>query len=204
MKYAAILIFLLFSILQPVIAQEPQIEWVRMPERTDITNRIHIFVDVSASMGPSELALAINQALHISEQPIDELNIAITVFGDSHERLQIVDEDSDIGPNWMCMPSQEHIDRIRDFLDDHSVSDAATHLVGALEAAINEDIDNISYIVISDCNIMDLHIVQEIELNGPIGFIGIGADTRGFFAEVAEEQRWWFGNYAISIPEPWK
>lgn len=193
------ILFLLLLMFSPVSAQE--MEMVIPPRRDQITKNIHLIIDYSGSMEPEEIRMAVNQAIMIAGQPGDEFNVAITVFGQDYVRMEILDEECELGPNWMAMPSQDHLDTIIDFLGSVAINDNSTLAEEAVRAAINEEIDDLTVIIISDCVIQDRWRLPEVMSGSGVHFGFVGIDSRMArnegFMELCEENDCWF----INIPK---
>lgn len=217
-------VLLLMSLMIPsVIAQDtdgpapPQVqaEMVIPVRKGDITENIHIIVDKSGSMDENQLRVAIGEAITISSQGLEDLNIAVTLFGADSARLTHRDPDSPIGPNWLRLPSEPNLERIQRFMGT-GINGGGTALLAPLQRAIRENIGNhkgkpriLTIIIISDCEFDSMDRLRteipKILKGRPvrIGFVGIdayvGENSRP--VALARACKSWFVNLRIVEPE---
>jgi len=138
----------------PTIAEENI-----LPQPGDIRKNIHILFDQSGSMSLSEHQAALQQIEAIVSQAFDEFNLKVTAFGHGHATLipskdggfDILEE----APTWMSLPSQNNLDRVKNWLGSKQVESSHTQALGATLAALAEDIDDLTIIVVSDCILDD-------------------------------------------------
>lgn len=141
-------------------SQDPQqkapevITWVKTPDV--IHKNIHFVLDKSGSMSLTQLTSAMNCFLNIAEQSSDELNIAITVFGERAARWAGKPDDN-TPAGWASLPNKENLDSAKEWLKNVEVGTGATRLENAIaqvDARIlsrkGGNIDEITVIVISD------------------------------------------------------
>ena len=150
-------------IVAPVWSQDSPPEEKKAPEvvqwaiAPDVVHKnIHFILDRSGSMNPDQLASAMGCFLMIAEQSVDEINMAITVFGENAVRWEgIPDERTPRG--WASMPSQTSLEAAREWLTTVEINNSSTCLDEALKTVetriverLGGDINEITVIVISD------------------------------------------------------
>lgn len=139
----------------PAEKKAPEVvQWVIAPEV--VHKNIHFILDRSGSMNADQLASALGCFLMIAEQSVDEINMAITVFGENAVRWEgVPDERTPRG--WASMPSQTSLEAAREWLTTVEINSGSTCLHEALNTVdtkiverLGGDIDEITVIVISD------------------------------------------------------
>ncbi len=185
-----------------------------MPEKGDVTKNIHVILDYSSSMSAKDLQNQLDQFFAIATQPGDEFNLAITVFAGNTFRL-IPGDDCDISEEherWMAMPSQNNIVAIQKWLENVRpfVTRHATRVTPPIIAALSEEIDDLTVIVISDCFFEDKTILysgfedaqKKRKDRAKLGFIDIEScadhlqeqEMDGEMYAVCRAKNWWLVN----------
>jgi hypothetical protein len=145
----------------PVPPESPEekppeiIKWAIPPQV--IYKNIHFILDRSGSMSTEQLASAMGAFLGLAEQAVDEINIAITVFGQEAVRWDgTPDEHTPHG--WAGMPSKIGLDAAKDWLNKVAVNGSST-VVGTAIATVDTrpvprhpggNLDEVTVIIISD------------------------------------------------------
>lgn len=220
------LICLIGSLLVGVVcSQEPEsnpdpssITWIVVPKRID--KNIHFILDLSGSMNPNQIKLAIDCFLTIAGQNTDDMNIAITVFGLDAKRWGGVDGVTPRG--WVSLPSKDHLDAANEWLSSVSIDDDDTCLTSAIHTIdtksihkVGGNIDEITVVIISDLMFSDHRIssdalksVQKIRKknNVPpinVGFIGILTNSNRINDLTLFKVPYWAGHLGpVKIDEP--
>jgi len=199
-------------------SQDPpeMVKWVIPPPV--IHKNIHFILDRSGSMNPDQLASAMGCFLMIASQSVDEINIAITVFGKNAERWDGLPDDN-TPKQWAALPSQTALDAAKEWLATVDINDAETRVETAIRTIDTKiirpgnqdtpgghDIDEVSVIVISDLELTNwpqdlLGAVNTIrrarEANQAhdfnLGFVGIKTNTATLaaFRKVSRQHGFW-------------
>lgn len=179
---ALYLILFLLLLVPPISANGMEI--VSPIEHHHIKRNVHIIVDMSGSMSPAQINEAVAQALAIASQPSDDFNVAITAFAKNWIRMATIDEECDVGPNWMAMPSADNVAKIQEWFGrintpegDISIDIINTFIREPLVTALTEEVEDLSIIVISDCH-FNRGAVRRLLLSTPtpVNFVGIHVD----------------------------
>jgi hypothetical protein len=154
---------LLGVVYTPAWSQDPPVQEKKAPELVqwaiapDVVHKnIHFILDRSGSMSADQLASAMGCFLMVAAQPTDEVNIAITVFGENAVRWEgAPDERTPRG--WASMPSQENLDAAKQWISTVELNSSSTKVEEALRTVDTkvierpgDDIDEITVIIISD------------------------------------------------------
>ena len=174
------LFFLVFC--TSVYSQE--INWVKAPERGEITHNIHFIIDKSLSMSPGQVKRAIDLVLELGQYARDEMNIALSVFGDDWHRWRGKDEESGESTQWMRLPSAYGLEALQTWLMQVPVRDRASDIRAALEAALKEKKKDLTVIILSDG---EFNFVQEV--NRGIGFIAEDISSQQLMWQVRKAQK---------------
>lgn len=120
---------------------------------TQISKRVLFLFDCSGSMDPTDLARAIDATLLVAEQPTDEMEIAVIAFSGSTLRWPGVSDPpgtpNPVPPGWASLPSQKAIDEVRSWLSSFRGA-GNTHILPALAAAMQEQRDELTIILVTD------------------------------------------------------
>lgn len=134
---------------------EPEvIQWSIAPQV--VHPNIHFILDRSGSMNVNQLNSAMSCFLYIAEQNIDEINIAITIFGQDAKRWDgCPDENTPKG--WASLPSEDALKAARAWVAETPINSSSTRLDEALKTVDRavvprkgDDISDITVIIISD------------------------------------------------------
>ena len=135
-------------------------EMVDAPEKP-FTKRVLFVLDCSGSMDERDkIAQAVDAFISISGQAVDEMEIGIIGFGSHSYRWEGVPEEGEhpIPKGWAAMPSQEAVQKAQQWLVGIRVGSNvkfSTILSPALMAALNEERDQVTVVLITDGHIMD-------------------------------------------------
>lgn len=149
--------------LTPLMAQDSpaereapteNIRWEIAPEQ--IHRNIHFLIDRSGSMNANQIASAMSTFLTVAEQAVDEINIAVTIFGKDAKRWDGV-PDERTPKKWAALPSLDNVNAAKAWMRETTIDSSCTKLEEAI-ATIDEriverpgaDINEITVIVISD------------------------------------------------------
>lgn len=135
----------------PSLAKE--LEWVIPPEPGQIGKNIHFVVDFSGSMNEEDISAAIKQTIDIASQSVDEINIKVTVFGRNYVTWEGIKNEKQ--PGWTSLPSNEAIEALAEWFKVVQLDNGDTLVSNPVGAALEEDIDNLTIIVISDMAFTD-------------------------------------------------
>lgn len=197
----------LVLILAPAFAQEkkdpPRVraDSIIAPRKGDISKVIHIIIDKSGSMTEEQLQIALSEALTIASQGMEDLHVAVTLFGQSWLRMAHNNPDSPIGKNWVQLPSKPGLKAIQKFLG-MAIDGRDTLLYMPLRLAIQEkqiEKHDLTIIVISDFKLSNMDKLREqIPLlmrnrKVQLGFVGIEAN-RERTKLLAKACKAWFVN----------
>lgn len=148
-----------------------------MPEKGYITKNIHMVFDRSCSMTIENYQAGYTFVSQVIGQNTDEFNLAASAFGLNYQRFKIKDPECKLGPNWMAMPSMENFNRTMSFLQTAPVHNAATNLTLPLKRALDEKVDNLTIVVVSDCIFTSerslIKLISGIKKNIHVVFIDI-------------------------------
>jgi len=169
-------ISLLFLLALPVRAYD--IEVLLPIEKHHTTKNLHIFIDFSGSLVQRGLIDdAVEQALLVASQGADEFNIAVTVFANTSARMEITDPNCETGPNWIAMPSAENVEFINGWLYTVRIRNDNTLLRNPLYSALQENVEELSIVVISDGHFYHPEIARLLQTTEvPVSFIGLDMD----------------------------
>jgi len=142
---------------------EPSNEQTRPPEvivepTSRFSSRIIFLYDCSASMNRHKLNRALNALMMISEQPIDEMQIAIIAFDDEISRWIGIPELTAADPipeGWAGLPSADAISQMTNWLSTVKYG-GMTNIFRPLTLAIRENREEISIVIISDGQFNDI------------------------------------------------
>ena len=194
--------------------EAPQLSYLIPPEPGQIGKNIHFVVDFSGSMEQDDISAAINQTIAIACQSVDEINIKVTVFGGNYYTWEGIENKKQ--PGWTALPSQEAIDSLKKWFAELSIDKDSTYIAPAMGAALMEDIENMSVIVISDLCFNDpqdlyfrINHFQNLRTHkATMGFIGIEAsiiDANIIFNKCKEWNAWMChfgrGNFLTELQE---
>jgi len=183
-------------------AQDSGMEWVIPPEPGQIGKNIHFVVDFSGSMDSAKISQAIKQTLDIASQSVDEINIKVTVFGETYATWEGVKNEKQ--PGWTALPSKEAIDALSSWMTNVVIDNNNTYVAPPVGMALVEDIEGLTVIVISDMGFTDGSLVyKQIEdiqrfrtYPATFGFIGIGLRSYSYdsFKSRMTDVPAWFAN----------
>jgi hypothetical protein len=118
-----------------------------------VTKRILFVVDVSGSMGDnSKIIDAIACVNTATQQPVDDMEIAVMAFSDGVSRWQWTEEAVEghpIAPNWARMPSEKVSEASQFWLRSLGAS-GNTYATYALNLALHEPVKELTIVVLSD------------------------------------------------------
>lgn len=142
-------VLLLITFCCIVSAQEPPppLQIIVEP-KTPVTKRVMFLLDRSGSMHGNALSMAVNALLDISEQNVDEFDIALIAFNDSLARWPGI-PGSGTPRGWASMPSDKALQNMKEWVNNFNAS-SNTHLIPALIRALSEQRDELTIIIISD------------------------------------------------------
>lgn len=199
--------------------REPEIiQWNIAPE--GIHKNIHFILDRSGSMSAEQLTSAMSCFLTVAGQATDEINIAITLFGQDTVRWPGC-PDENTPPQWASLPSQENLEAARIWIATTPVNGNSTQVSDAISSVDNKPIartggaiNEVTVIIISDLQFdsfpgsitAPLQKLREArQKNGckdmSFGFVGIYAtpDSLGRLRALCEEKGCWLA--FITRPE---
>lgn len=125
------------------------------PQKGDVSKNIHIIFDKSYSMTTDDFKIAYKEIEEIVTTGTDEFNIAVTAFGNTHERMIVKDDSCKIGANWMSMPSLENSQKIMKWIKGVKVGNS-TFMYSAIADVLRDNKKDVTVIIISDCSIDDI------------------------------------------------
>ena len=185
-------LFIIFFLLPCFAEMNPDIP----PEKGDITKNIHVLFDRSGSMGMTQLAAAYKEVEAIVMQNTDEFNIAVSVFGTNHLRLKVKDKECKLGENWMAMPSMLHYKTILNFVENAPVDGGSTQITTAIEEIVKENKQNVTIIVISDCDIEDIYrplaTLKKSKTKFKVGFVNVTRRIATHTYQAIKENGCWY------------
>ena len=117
-----------------------------------LTKHVLFVVDVSGSMRGDKFSQACAAVLKITEQPVDEVQIAVLAFNEEATRWRGVPEDHPTRPvpvNWAALPSAEAVESASAFLAETGAG-GDTLVIPALRAALAEPREQLSIVLVSD------------------------------------------------------
>lgn len=175
------------------------------PEPGQIGKNIHFLVDFSGSMDEQAISAAISQTIDIASQSVDEINIKVTVFATDFVTWEGLENKKQ--PGWTALPDADAISALRLWFETVSINKDNTLITDAVNAALTEDIENMTLIVISDMVIADhvdfadnLKRMQAARNNkASFGFIGIKMASLPYVRCILELSRdigAWMANFA--------
>ena len=201
MKLPFFILFLLAFLCSSV---EPHFKDIP-PKKGDITKNIHILFDKSGSMSISDFERGYKEIEAMAMQGTDEFNLALTVFAADTLRMKVKDPDCKLKPNWMSMPSAIHASRLIPWVKRASVIDGSTCLLPAIKRVIEENKENVTVIVISDCIISDGvdsldYIEFETKKKGvnkiKLGFVNVSKTTYvQLYQKIKKNGHWYISVY---------
>ena len=186
------------------------IQWAIAPEV--VHKNIHFILDRSGSMNADQLTSAMSCFLMVAAQATDEINIAITVFGEDAVRWGgMPDERTPKG--WASMPSQTSLNAAKKWLATIAINSGSTNVGRALQTVDThiierpgDDINDITVIVISDLNFDNypdallgaVNILRKTRMDNHtrdfnLGFVGIHASPGHLtnLRNLARRQGFW-------------
>ena len=145
-------VVLFSALLAELAAQDldagPRLVEIVAPEQR-ITRRILLVVDTSDSMKRGgRFARAMGAVAMITGQPVDELEVGVIAFAETHARWPGV-PGGDARWGWAALPSEEAVEEAVGWLETVDVG-STTSLGPALETALREPVEELSVIVVSD------------------------------------------------------
>lgn len=206
MRLNVLLAAVLALFLQPCFANSPDERQPDLPPRKgDVTKNVHVLFDVSASLTTDGLARAYGEVQLLVMQGTDEFNLAVTAFAAGHARMTVSDPDCKLKPNWMGMPSAAHYKSLMSWLKGISLPSWNTRIDTALRAIIKENKENVTIIVISDCDITNfseaialVQAARKTKGHHPfkMGFVNV-SDTMGDDVyNTIKKNKFWYVNVA--------
>lgn len=117
-----------------------------------LTKRILFVVDVSGSMRGDKFTTACAAVLKVTEQPVDEVEIAVLAFNEDASRWPGIPEDHPTRPvpaHWAALPSAHAVEAASAFLAETGAG-GDTLVIPALRAALAEPRDELSIVLVSD------------------------------------------------------
>ena len=175
------------------------------PEPGQIGKNIHFLVDFSGSMDNEAIAAAIRQTIDIASQSVDEINIKVTVFARGYATWEGIENKKQ--PGWTALPDAEAIKSLHHWFEVVELDRGDTLISDPTCAALTEDIENMTLIVISDMVFGDggtfsssIKRMQEARNHkATFGFIGIKlaniAYTKSMLS-LSRELGAWVANFA--------
>ncbi len=154
-----LILFLLFVTLVTISLADYEVVVPAEPEQR-FTKNIRFVVDVSGSMNRTRLMAAISTVLHISQQPIDEMQIALITFDTNHAVWPGHPEPDAYKPvpaGWAALPNLDitgdpedktKIGELEQFIQRHAIS-GNTDPRSAFREAI-DDRKDLTIVVVSD------------------------------------------------------
>jgi len=116
---------------------------------TKLTKRVMFVVDVSGSMRGDKFSAALAAVEKISDQPSDELEIAVLAFNASPSRWEGIPEQGKVPIGWAALPSAVAPKVAQAFLCRLG-ADGDTLVIPALKQALNEQRSDLSIILVTD------------------------------------------------------
>lgn len=124
-----------------------------IPPTARMTTKIAFVIDSSGSMDcGGRISMAITFAMNILGQGCDELQVAIFAFRETFVRWPGVPHEGDGKPppkGWTCFPGVKQLNSAQSWLMNNGAT-GCTDPNGAMEAALAEDIANLTVVLISD------------------------------------------------------
>ena len=160
---------------------------------------ICFLVDVSGSMDASRSATAISAFLTFSQQPIDEMKLAVIAFADHPVVCKFE------GKTWAKLPDRDVIVQARAFLEAQA-GDGGTYLSEGLKRALSLDEPELTVVVITDGDLYHERTdwllaclrkwQSHREKPALIGFVGVGhARAKNVLITLAKEGK---GGYYLA------
>ncbi len=206
--FVAILLLLLFPCFG---GEDPVPKTLDLPpKKGDVTKNIHVLFDVSGSISDSARSLAFKEVQMLAMQGSDEFNLAVSVFADGHLRMAVKDPDCKLKPNWMGMPSAHHYKYLTNWLTNIQILAWATRLDSAIAAIIKENQENVTVIIISDCEFEKFPesvgmILKARKSKGhnpfKVGFVNVSPNIGASIYKRIKKNKFWYVNVAPK-PEP--
>lgn len=117
-----------------------------------LTKHVLFVVDVSGSMRGDKFSQACAAVLRITEQPVDEVQIAVLAFNETNVRWAGIPEEHPTRPvpkGWAALPSATAIESASAFLAETGAG-GDTLVIPALRAALAESRSELSIVLVSD------------------------------------------------------
>lgn len=157
-RFALLFALALLSSIQVFGQEEPEkkeIEPKQIVAPTErLSKRIFLVIDVSSSMDhPDRVKQVLKLVRHVTEQPIDDYELAIVVFNDDSERWPgVKDADDNKNPipwGWARLPSATTIDTAQKWLSEQKPR-GGTDPERGFEVALREKRSDMSIVFVTD------------------------------------------------------